>query len=94
MDSNRRRFLEGFGGTAAAALLWDRAEAEVEQSGAVQTDTLEMLLDHYGSRGIYDVPERFEELRAAVARTIPSARRLREFPIPQGVPPALVFRRG
>ncbi len=94
MSQTRRQFCAMVGGAASVPLLWERAEAEVEQTGEVATDAVRMLLDLHGSRGIYDDPEWFEELRAAVARIIRSTRRLREFPIPEDVQPALVFRRG
>jgi hypothetical protein len=81
------------GAAATLPLVWSRAEAEVEQTGEVSADTVRTLLDLQGSRGIYENPERFEELRASVGRIVRTHQALREFPVPDDVPPALVFKR-
>jgi hypothetical protein len=75
-------------------MLWERAEAEVQQTGDVSADTVRALLEFQGDPGIYVNPERMEELRSAVARTIRSHQRLRSFPVPEDVQPAVIFRRG
>ena len=94
MDSSRREFWMTIGAAATVPLLWREAEAQLEQTGEVSAETVRILLDLQGSRGIYENPERFEELRAAVARIIRSHQTLRSFQVPSDVPPALVFRRG
>ena len=93
MKPSRRHFGALLGAAAAFPLAWTHAEAEVQQTGEVSADTVRVLLDFQGSRGIYEDPERFEELRAAVARTIRSRQALRSFVVPEDVPPAHIFRR-
>jgi len=94
MDSSRREFWVTLGAAACGPLLWAEAEAQVEQTGEVAAETVRMLLDLQGRRGIYENPERFEELRAAVGRTIRTHQGLRSFAMSDDVPPALVFKRG
>ena len=94
MDSSRREFWMTIGAAAAVPLAWREAEAQVEQMGEVSAETVRILLDLQGKRGIYENPERFEELRAAVARMIRTHQQLRSFEVPADVPPAMVFRRG
>jgi hypothetical protein len=93
MKTSRRDFGALVGAAAAFPLAWTEAEAQVRQTGEVSADIVRMLLDLQGSRGIYEHPERFEELRAAVARMIRNRQTLRSFAVPEDVPPAHIFRR-
>ena len=94
MTQSRRDFWVTVSSALTVPVLWQRAEAEVQQTGEVSPDTVKALLEFQGSPGIYANPERMEELRSAVARTIRSHQRLRSFPIPEDVQPAVIFRRG
>ncbi len=82
------------GASAGLPLLWREAEAQVMVNGEVSVDVVRAVLDLHGSRGIYDNPDLFEELRAAVARVVRTSQGLRSFPIPDDIQPVLVFRRG
>ncbi len=93
MKPSRREFGAMLGAAAALPLAWGEAEAQVQQTGEVSADTVRMLLDMHGPHGIYDNPERFEELRAAVARTIRSRQALRAFSVSLDATPASFFRR-
>jgi hypothetical protein len=94
MSQTRREFWLTVGATAAIPALWQRAEAEVQQTGEVSVETVRALLQFQGAPGIYTNPDRMAELRAAVTRTIRSHQRLRGVPVPDDVPPAMIFRRG
>ncbi|MBE3132002.1 MAG: hypothetical protein IMZ55_00885 [Acidobacteria bacterium] len=94
MSTSRRTFCVSVGAVAGLPWLWHEAEAQVAATGEVSADIVRALLDLQGSRGIYDDPDRFEELRAAVARVVRTSQRLRTFPIPDDIQPALVFKRG
>ncbi len=77
----------------ASAPLWDLAVAEAAAQGAVTADTVRALLDAQGGRGIFDHPDRFAELQSAVTRSAANVAALRAFPVPDDVPPAVMFRR-
>ena len=88
MSQTRRQFCAMVGGAASVPLLWERAEAEVEQTGEVATDAVRMLRAQ--TQSIFTAAAVSTTTRsgsrsccAAVARIIRSTRRLREFPIPQ-----------
>ncbi|MGH9318386.1 MAG: hypothetical protein ACRD3V_00620 [Vicinamibacteria bacterium] len=51
------------------------------------------LLDAQGTRGVFEVRERLEELREAVARKLREHKVLREFPLEDDTEPLLVFNR-
>jgi hypothetical protein len=101
MKPTRREFTKLMGASLVAPLsipgtgpsLWERAEREVEQTGEVSPEVTRILLDNQGVRGIYEEPEHFEELRAALARKIRDHKVIREFPIPADVEPILFFGR-
>lgn len=80
-------------GALAASPLWDVAVAEARAQGTVSADTVRALLDAQGGRSIFDDPARFEELRSAVARSAAYVSAIRDFPVPDDVPPAVMFRR-
>jgi hypothetical protein len=94
MSTTRREFWTSVGAAAVAPMVWPRLQAEVQQTGEVSAETTRTLLDLHGARGIYDHPERFEELRAAVARMIRSHARLRAFALDGDVQPAGPFEAG
>ncbi|MBI4521372.1 MAG: hypothetical protein HY701_11080 [Gemmatimonadetes bacterium] len=99
MNTNRREFTKLLGASAVAPLaapaagltLWERAELEVQQTGEVSPELTRALLDAQGSRGIFEEPEHFEVLRAALARKIRDHRILRSFPLPADIEPLLNF---
>jgi hypothetical protein len=93
MKPSRRELAALIGAAATLPLAWAQAEAQVQSTGEVTADTVRLLLDLQGSRGIYENPERFEELRSAVARAVRSHQTLRSFVVPDDVPPLIVFRR-
>ena len=93
MSQTRREFWLTVGATITVPILWQQAEAEVQEIGEVSADTVKTLLQFPGEPGIYDNPERLEELRSAVTRIIRSHQRLRSFPIPDDVQPAVIFKR-
>lgn len=93
MEISRRAFSVALGALAASPL-WDVAVAEVEAQGAVSADTVRALLEAQGGAGIFSDPNRFEELRSAVARSAANLAALRAFPVPDDVPPAVMFSRG
>ena len=93
MSQTRREFWTTVGAAITVPLLWEHAEAEVQDLGEVSAETVKALLELQGGAGIYANPERLEELRSAVSRVIRSHQRLRSFPIPDDVQPAVVFRR-
>jgi hypothetical protein len=89
MDKSRRQFVL----SAAGLSLWQRAESEVEQTGQVSSELTLALLDAQGARGIFEDPQHFEALRAALARKIRDHKIIRSFPIPDDIEPSLWFRR-
>ena len=94
MDVSRRQFAMTLGSTGSLSFLWETAAAQVEQTGEVSAEIVSALLDLQGSRGIYEDPARFEELRKAVARTIRVRQSLRSFEVPEDLQPSIVFHRG
>lgn len=92
MRTSRRSFAAVLGAMASAPL-WDVAVAEAQSQGAVSAETVRALLDAQGGRGIFAEPQRFEELRSAVGRAARNVAALRAFPVPDDVPPAVMFRR-
>jgi len=99
MKTSRRRFAGMIGAVAAApavataASMWERAEAELQQTGEVSPEFVRTLLDLQGPRGIYDDPKQFESLRAAIARAIPEHKSIRDFAVSMDIEPLLNFRR-
>lgn len=93
MRVTRRAFGQVLGSSAATALAWEVARAQVEDTGEVSAETVRVLLDAQGPRGIYDDPEQLELLRTAVANMIRVQAELRAFPLDSDEQPALVFRR-
>lgn len=99
MNSTRREFTKLFGAAAAAPLalpatglsLLEIADLEEQQTGEVSAEVTRALLDVQGSRSIFEDPEQFEHLRAALARAIRDHRILRDFPVPDEVEPVLSF---
>ena len=95
MTLDRRKFTKVAGaGAAAMALAWQQACTQVAQTGEVSTETVGVLLDAQGPRGIYDEPEHFERLRRAVANAIRIQDELRRFPLSEDEQPLTIFRRG
>lgn len=92
METTRRSFALLLGAMASAPL-WDCAVAEAQTQGTVSAETVRALLDAQGGRGIFDDPARFEELRSAVTRSAAHVAALRAFPVPDDVPPAVMFSR-
>lgn len=100
MKTARRKFAQLLGASAfapAAGLsgssAWQRAEQEVERTGEVSREMTLALLDAQGVRGIFEQPEAFEELRAALARKIAAHKFIRSYEVPPDVEPLLSFRR-
>ena len=93
MTMDRRKFT-AVAGASAMALAWAQACAEVAETGEVSTATANTLLDHQGSRGIYDDAAELERLKAAIANMVNVQQTLRDFPLDPDEPPLLVFWRG
>ena len=95
MKIDRRTFTKMAGaGAAAMAVAWQQACTQVAENGEVSAETLEVLLDAQGSRGIYAEQEQFERLRRAVGSMIRTQEQLRSFPLSEDEQPLTVFRRG
>tara|TARA_B110000438_G_C15687731_1_gene595358 strand:- start:417 stop:737 length:321 start_codon:yes stop_codon:yes gene_type:complete len=95
MKLNRRQFTKAAGtGSIALAAAWQQACSEVAESGQVKTETVEVLLDSQGSRGIYQEAEEFERLRRAVGSMIRTQTNLRNFSVDEDEQPSTVFWRG
>jgi len=92
MTMDRREFAAG--GAIAVAVLWQQACTEGADTGEVSAETARTLLDHQGSRGIYEQAHELDRLRAAIANMIGVQRQLREFPLDPDEPPLTVFWRG
>ena len=90
----RRREFTALAAGSAAALVWQQACAEVEETGELSMETVGTLLDHQGPRGIYEDPAELDRLRRAIENMIGVQRTLREFPLDPDEPPVTVFRRG
>ena len=93
MKCNRRKFGMALGAAALTPALWEAAASEVETHGKVSSELVLALLDAQGERGIYEDPERFEQLRMALTFKINEHRIIREFPVPDDVEPLLFFQR-
>lgn len=81
------------GVAAISPSLWDLAAAEVEDKGEIPAELVLALLDAQGTRGIYEDPETFEELRTALAFKLREHKLVRDFPVPDDVEPLLQFQR-
>lgn len=92
MTHSRRSFAALLGAMASAPL-WDVAVSEAQSPGGVSAQTVRALLDAQGGRSIFDDPQRFEELRAAVGRAARNVAALRAFPVSDDVLPAVLFSR-
>lgn len=92
MKHSRRSFA-ALVGAMASAPLWDTAVVEAQSPGGVSAETVRALLDVQGGRSIFDDPQRFEELRAAVGRAARNVAALRAFPVSDDVLPAVMFSR-
>lgn len=101
MKTSRRKFAALLGASLAVPAvspalglsLWERAEAEVEQTGEVSAELTLALLDAQGARGIFAEPEHFEVLRASLARKIRDHKIIRSFALDPDIEPILSFRR-
>ena len=93
MKQNRREFATLLGAAVTFPILWEKAEAEFEQTGEVSTDTTLALLDAQGERGIYSDPNHLEELRAALGRKFRDHKIIRAFKVPEDVQPLISFKR-
>jgi hypothetical protein len=93
MKQTRREFAAFLGAAVAIPTLWERAEAEFEQTGEVSSEMMLSLLDAQGSRGIYTDPKHLDELRAALGRKFRDHKIIRSYPIPEDVQPLLSFKR-
>ncbi|SVC23512.1 uncharacterized protein METZ01_LOCUS276366 [marine metagenome] len=95
MKLNRRQFTKAAGtGSIALAIAWQQACSEMAESGEVSAETVEVLLDSQGPRGIYQEVEEFERLRRAVGSMIRTQANLRNFTISDDEQPSTVFWRG
>jgi hypothetical protein len=95
MKIDRRQFTKVAGaGAAALAVAWQQACVQVAETGEVSAETVGVLLDAQGPRGIYENPDQFEKLRRAVANTIRTQETLRGFPLDGDEQPLTIFRRG
>ena len=74
-------------------MIWEKALAEVEDTGQISTEMIYTLLDAQGERGIYGDPDRLEELRSALTNKIKEHILIRQFPVPDDVEPLIGFRR-
>ena len=81
------------GGTLLTPMLWNQALAQVKETGAVSDELIYALLDAQGERGIYENPDRFEELRTALSNKIKEHILIREFPVPDDIEPITGFHR-
>ncbi len=93
MKATRRQFAASIGAAAAGGGLWTRAEQELEASGEVSRETVLALLDAQGGRGIYEDPDRLEELRVALTKKLREHQVLRDFPVSMDAQPLLGFER-
>ena len=101
MKTSRRQFAGMVGAAIAAPAaaaaaelsIWERAEAELQQTGEVSADVVRTLLDMQGPRGIYDDPKEFDSLRSALARAIPEHKSIRDFTVSMDIEPLLNFKR-
>jgi hypothetical protein len=95
MNIDRRQFTKLAGtGAATAALAWQQACVQVAETGEVSAETVHILLDAQGPRGIYGQAEEFERLRRAVANSIQVSEQLRSFELDDDEQPLTIFRRG
>lgn len=95
MTIDRRHFTKLAGaGAATVAVAWQQACAQVADTGEVSAETVRVLLDAQGPRGIYAEAEEFDRLRRAVASSIRVSQQLRAFPLSDDEQPLTVFRRG
>ncbi len=95
MTIDRRTFTKMAGaGAAAMAIAWQQACTQVAETGEVSAETVGVLLDAQGSRGIYADEEQFERLRRAVRNMIRTQDQLRSFSLSEDEQPLTVFRRG
>ena len=81
------------GAAVLTPMIWEKALAEVEDTGQISTEMIHALLDAQGERGIYKDPDRLEELRSALTNKIKEHILIREFPVPDDVEPITGFRR-
>ena len=93
MKPTRREFSVMLGGAVLSGGLWERAAAEVQETGEVSTELTLALLDAQGGRSIYEDPEYLEELREALAIKIRDHKIVRSFAISQDIEPLLGFPR-
>jgi hypothetical protein len=93
MKSTRREFATLLGAAVAFPALWERVEAEFEQTGEVSAEVTLALLDAQGERGIYADPNHLEELRAALGRKFRDHKIIRAFKVPEDVQPLISFKR-
>ena len=95
MTIDRRQFTKLAGaGAATAVLAWQQACVQVAETGEVSAETVSILLDAQGPRGIYGEAEEFERLRRAVANSIQISEQLRSFELDDDEHPLTIFRRG
>ena len=90
----RRREFTALAAGSAAALVWQQACAEVEETGELSAETVGTLLDHQGPRGIYEDPAELDRLRRAIENMIGVQRTIRELPLEPDEHPLTVVRRG
>jgi hypothetical protein len=101
MKTSRRKFSKIIGASIVAPAvvpvaglsLWERAETKFQQTGEISAEVVRMLLDLQGPHGIYDDPKHFEDLRAALARTMPDHRVIQSLDFPPDIEPILSLKR-
>jgi hypothetical protein len=101
MKTSRRQFAGMVGAVIAAPAaavatelsIWERAEAELQETGEISPEVVRTLLDMQGPRGIYDDPKEFESLRSALARAIPEHKSIRQLSVSMDIEPLLNFKR-
>ena len=92
-EVSRRKFGMILGGAILTPMIWEHAMAEVKETSAVPDELMIALLDAQGERGIYENPERFEELRTALTNKIQEHILIRDFPVPDDIEPITGFQR-
>jgi hypothetical protein len=92
-NPSRRKFGVMLGAAAITPMVWENAIASIKPDGKISKESVLALLDAQGERGIYDNPDRLEELRTALTNKIQEHILIRDFPLPDDVEPLTGFHR-